>query len=452
MELRLPSGYQEVEYIENTGTQYIITDLLFPKDLENPKIEWGFMHIGDVSGDNMVFGYMNNGAVYFEIYGSITKIYGSTGQKRYRAIADNNLAKNMLITGLMTKDTITLNGTSHAANDNYSLTQDVLPMAIFAWKDKGNVNYINKGARIYYLRFYDGNTKMADYVPCYRKSDGEIGMYDTVTKTFYTNSGKGTFLKGADITRYIDNVSVLDTRRKILLNTPYIDTNVGDLITFNTDLSAPLKSCKVSFLPVQEGEGDPSPDNVRNITGWNGVSVTQECVENITNEYSIDWTDSVGTVYGGTLDVTTGELVVDRVGVDFSTLTWTMRKTGSEHKGLSANLPYRYVPVYSNIKGPSNFMVDHYIVAGSTNAGLIREKGPDSFDIGIYGLRQNGGSANIIYAIIPVDESAPTGMAVYKTTEPITYHLTPQQILTLKGTNNVYSDTNGQMEIKYWKH
>jgi endo-alpha-1,4-polygalactosaminidase (GH114 family) len=36
--------------------------------------------------------------------------------------------------------------------------------------------------------------------------------------------------------------------------------------------------------------------------------------------------------------------------------------------------------------------------------------------------------------------------------EPIHYTLTPQQILTLKGINNVYSDTNGQMEIKYWKH
>lgn len=36
--------------------------------------------------------------------------------------------------------------------------------------------------------------------------------------------------------------------------------------------------------------------------------------------------------------------------------------------------------------------------------------------------------------------------------EPIHYTLTPQQILTFKGINNVYSDTNGQMEIKYWKH
>lgn len=41
---------------------------------------------------------------------------------------------------------------------------------------------------------------------------------------------------------------------------------------------------------------------------------------------------------------------------------------------------------------------------------------------------------------------------VCKLAEPIHHQLTPQQILTFKGINNVYSDTNGQMEIKYWKH
>ena len=36
-------------------------------------------------------------------------------------------------------------------------------------------------------------------IPCYRKSDGEIGMYDTVSRTFYTNAGTGSFTKGADV-------------------------------------------------------------------------------------------------------------------------------------------------------------------------------------------------------------------------------------------------------------
>lgn len=47
--------------------------------------------------------------------------------------------------------------------------------------------------------FTADGAKEAEFVPCYRKSDGEIGMYDTVSKTFYTNAGTGTFLKGADV-------------------------------------------------------------------------------------------------------------------------------------------------------------------------------------------------------------------------------------------------------------
>ena len=36
-------------------------------------------------------------------------------------------------------------------------------------------------------------------LPCYRKSDGKNGMYDVITKAFYTNSGTGSFTKGANV-------------------------------------------------------------------------------------------------------------------------------------------------------------------------------------------------------------------------------------------------------------
>jgi len=32
-----------------------------------------------------------------------------------------------------------------------------------------------------------------DYIPCYRESDKEIGMYDCVTGEFYINSGTQPF-------------------------------------------------------------------------------------------------------------------------------------------------------------------------------------------------------------------------------------------------------------------
>ena len=51
------------------------------------------------------------------------------------------------------------------------------------------------------------------------------------------------------------------------------DTASGNPLTFLTDLARPLSRLAASFLPVQSGTGDPSPENVRPITGWTGLNV-----------------------------------------------------------------------------------------------------------------------------------------------------------------------------------
>lgn len=67
--------------------------------------------------------------------------------------------------------------------------------------------------------------------------------------------------------------NLIESRNHILMNTPHLATTTGTMVTFNTDLAAPLTSVKANFLPVQEGSGDPSPTNVRPITGWTGIKV-----------------------------------------------------------------------------------------------------------------------------------------------------------------------------------
>ena len=47
----------------------------------------------------------------------------------------------------------------------------------------------------------------------------------------------------------------------------------GNPLTFTTNVAKPLKSLVASFLPVQSGTGDPSPENVRPISGMTGLTV-----------------------------------------------------------------------------------------------------------------------------------------------------------------------------------
>lgn len=52
-----------------------------------------------------------------------------------------------------------------------------------------------------------------------------------------------------------------------------LNTMSGDIVTFDGIGGMPLKKLTVNIEPVQEGTGDPSPDNVRPITGWRGMQV-----------------------------------------------------------------------------------------------------------------------------------------------------------------------------------
>lgn len=48
----------------------------------------------------------------------------------------------------------------------------------------------------------------------------------------------------------------------------------GVAATFETDISDKVKSLIIDIEPVQEGSGEPSPDNIRQITGWTKATIT----------------------------------------------------------------------------------------------------------------------------------------------------------------------------------
>ena len=72
-------------------------------------------------------------------------------------------------------------------------------MTIFGVNYQGGVRVIETDMlKLYYFEMYDNDILIRHYIPCYRKSDGKIGLYDIVEGKFYTNEGEGEFLKGKD--------------------------------------------------------------------------------------------------------------------------------------------------------------------------------------------------------------------------------------------------------------
>lgn len=79
-------------------------------------------------------------------------------------------------------------GVAYSSYTNYN-------MLLFAVNTNGKPS-LNNGTgelRVYSAKFWLGGQLVRDFVPCVRKSDSKPGMYDRVSKTFFTNVGSGEF-------------------------------------------------------------------------------------------------------------------------------------------------------------------------------------------------------------------------------------------------------------------
>ena len=168
------------------------------------------------------------------------------------------------------------------------------------------------------------------------------------------------------------------------------------------------------------------------------------------DEYSITFPSTAGTVYGGTLTLNqdgTGSLVVDRAGVDMGTVDWTYSGTntsGIYEKTSSA--------IQNLVKKPSSSDARANIIC-SRYAALTRNQTYRK-NVGI-SVSTNGW----VYLYDPsynrnddtdAFEAAVSGQyLVYELATPVTYTLTPGQVKTLLGVNNVWADTGDILSVDY---
>lgn len=371
-------------------------------------------------------------------------------------------------------------------------------------------------------------------------------------------------------------MGVMDLRRRIMLNEPHIVTTTpAGIANFSTDLIAPLKSCKVEFSPVQSGSGDPSPDNVRPISGWTGCNISHAgsnllnlTAENVvfitvptlmtitysgdtvsltstynfanfvvwdlfeitpamvgekitcktgttgdglalsdnnwvnagtpvtlpytiassdvgkrfgfrlytygqtTNTFEklvvnfgtkladyepytgstipIDWTTEAGTVYGGYVDLVTGELVAEWNLVDLGTLGWERVESNTSgiyyFRTTSNAIPAKY---YSGDGMKLHLMSSAYVTETANRFvfGIASNNSIGVNDGLAVRVRNDAFSDSTNFKI------AMSGVHLaYELATPITYQLTPTQLKSLRGVNNIWSDANGDTTVKYWTH
>ena len=179
----LPEQYQQVEYIESTGTQYINTNYT---PVENDDI-----NIEKVK---------NTGT------GCLFSAGNSTNQLILLASSSTNYYWKYFATGNATAfftEELSNFSTISIANGSISINNVVKASSTYAGTVDTTIQLFRRvngesyaTASIGRFTITNGNKTKLDLIPCYRISDNEVGMYDLVSNTFYTNAGTGTFNKG----------------------------------------------------------------------------------------------------------------------------------------------------------------------------------------------------------------------------------------------------------------
>ena len=209
----LPDDYQEITYIESTGTQHIMTDVV-PTAATRIVVDFQMtrLHLStDFSGSAKVAFYSGiqsgNGQLYFGVT-SADQFQLVYGNKYQNVLATDEQGRDLgpdterhvveIGDGLQKFDGKTVGLLAYG-----SYGEKKLKFCLFKANTGSLVNPM--WARVYSFRVYEGETLAHDYVPCYRKSDGRAGLYDTAEgvaegSRFLSNAATGDdFTKGKDV-------------------------------------------------------------------------------------------------------------------------------------------------------------------------------------------------------------------------------------------------------------
>jgi hypothetical protein len=195
---RLPSAYQEVEYIESSWTQYI--DTWWTPSSNYCKIEanitpytwwqawsvfWGMTYSSNA------YSLHTNQSNWYMNLGSSVNIQSTTFSSW------TNL--DLEFTADSWNYSLDLNGNTVTGTYSWTIVQSTRPFYLFAFNENWSTTW-KANLRVYSFKIYSGaSTLVRDLVPCYRKLDDEIWLYDVVNDVFYTNSWSGTFTKWWDV-------------------------------------------------------------------------------------------------------------------------------------------------------------------------------------------------------------------------------------------------------------
>ena len=180
----LPTDYTQLAYLQGNGYTRIIPNVTINSNLRV-----------DIKYEIITSGWLFGGTIGTEGRWGLTS--GSNFYSGTTGVADTSGATNLSginIASFDYKTGATVNGVN-IPFDSVQTYGNVTKKAFYLFTADGT-SVRTQEHKIYYTKIYDNNILIRDMIPVRRENDGALGMYDTVSGTFFQNQGTGTFTAG----------------------------------------------------------------------------------------------------------------------------------------------------------------------------------------------------------------------------------------------------------------
>lgn len=204
---RLPFPYQEVEYLESSGVQYIDTGVKASSGMRiETEVEifdnisdqmFFFGEARDSAEDSYAIGVKANSTDVNYYFGDYTKSVVS-GEPKIEKYTRTKLVFNTWYNEEEVTPGYAINDTLYPIYPTYSFASSQYNIYLFGL-NSNNLFASGLKGRITVVSIYDADDQLIHcYVPCYLKEDKTVGMYDTIDNVFKMNAGSGAFLAGPE--------------------------------------------------------------------------------------------------------------------------------------------------------------------------------------------------------------------------------------------------------------
>ena len=293
-----------------------------------------------------------------------------------------------------------------------------------------------------YIRSLPGMVKGADNqktdVLKLLQLEGVVPRVDPALARGYASPPLATVRIGDD---YYDAAAVLGAIGGALGSVTQIDTASGNPAELDSPHAHIAQALVTTITPAQPGENYPAPDNVRPLTGWNVVNLYRGAAYD--EAASPVLTAALPeTVYGGTLDWTTGVLTVTHR---------MLRLTGSSAEGWTSNgsghyYAKRYLTDTPGGDSTTDGYCTHYRYANAY-AGIA--KSMQGRETHVWLKDADLTSVDAVKAYLAEQAAAGTPVTlVYPLATPYAIQLNPQTLPLLLGSNAVWCDA-GETAVTY---